>query len=527
MSEKFRIGKQEYTIKKPKVSFQHTKEIAKLAKELEVARTEGKYARQATNIASELPRKAFKVIEEYIKQHNRKIYGGTALNMLLPKQHKIYKRNTLPDYDFFSPDPWVDAVQLADLLYKAGYKYTETKAGIHKGTFKVFANFWPVADITYLPLDLYDQVPTLKKNGYTVVSPAYLQMTLYNIISKPIEAPVRWPQVAFRQKLLEQWAPPKYRKKQCAADFIGADDRPDIDPELEKALQVVYKEARKAKLIHYGALAYNKYVSIAGGKLRLPVYYYDLLAQDAGEYAAQFQEEISQVTNKKLISDLFYQPHKDINKLSYVLFMEIGKEKVPIFSITELTRCVPYKYLGGRYYCSIDYLFYELYHQMLNEDTNLHAFDVSCLIRYLYYTQQRYYRKEGITELEKSPLQRFVTKCRGPYVDVIREEFYSRWVDRVASQTNVIDIIPKGDTIKLTGVENRKLRIYSRGQIEPKECRGLEQNNCKYPCNWVEELDMCGGIPYTGYQPGRPVPIRAPGGATVNLKKSKKTAVTE
>jgi len=517
MTDKFRIGEKNYVITRPKkLSRQETQEITKLSKELEIARTEGKYEQLASDTDYKPPKDAYKVIESYIKKHNRKLYGGTALNMLLPQGHKIYKRNTLPDFDFFSPEPWIDAVKIADLLYKAGYKFTEAKAGIHKHTFKVFADFWPVADVTYLPPDLYEQVPTVKKNNYTLVSPAYLQMTLYNIISKPIEAPVRWPQVSFRQKLLEQWTAPKYRKKQCSADFIGAADRPDIDPELEKALQVIYKEARKYKLIHYGALAYNKYVTIADGKLRIPVYYYELLTQDAEDYAFKLVDAVSKVTDKKLVQDISYQPYKDMNKLTYILFMELEEEKVPIFTITELTRCIPYKYLGGRYYCSIDYLFYELYNQMFNEEINFYAFDISCLIRYLYYLQQQYYRKKNISELDKSPLQRFVTKCRGPYVNVIRDEFYSRWVDRAKIQSKVTDIIPDGDSINLKGVQGRKIRVYPE---DNDECKNLEHTDCKYPCNWIEDLDKCGAIPYTGYKPSGSKPLPVFGGKTVKLKK--------
>ena len=39
--------------------------------------------------------------------------------------------------------------------YKEGFKEVEAKAGVHPGTFKVFVNFIPVADITFLvPLKL-------------------------------------------------------------------------------------------------------------------------------------------------------------------------------------------------------------------------------------------------------------------------------------------------------------------------------------------------------------------------------------
>ncbi len=233
------------------------------------------------------------------------------------------------------------------------------------------------------------------------------------------------------------------------------------------------------------------------------------------------EKKIAEVTKNELVNDLVYLPHKDMNKMSYVLYIVIGEEQYPVFSITELTRCIPYKYLGGRYYCSIDYLFYELYNQMFNEDTDLHAFDVSCLIRYLYYIQQRYYKKKEISELDKSPFQRFVKKCRGPYYDVVREEFYTRWVDRAAKQSQTTDILPQGDVVNITGVRGRKVRVYPRDLIEPEECRGLEQNDCVYPCNWLDDLNKCSGIPFAGYQPAQQKPIKVTNQGIVNLNPKK------
>ena len=51
--------------------------------------------------------------------------------------------------------PLEDAKELADIYYKAGFEEVEAKAGVHYGTFKVFVNFIPVADITLLSPELF------------------------------------------------------------------------------------------------------------------------------------------------------------------------------------------------------------------------------------------------------------------------------------------------------------------------------------------------------------------------------------
>lgn len=524
---KFYIYDSQYTTPpdNKEVSPEFIKKIEQVASKIESDRKAGKYSSLAQNVASVSPKESFKIVSNFLKETGRKVYGGTALNSYLPQKDSIYARTDFPDFDFFSPDPWADAVELTDRLYKAGFIYSEAKSGIHRGTFKVFANFWPVADITFLPQKLYDNITTQKKRGYTMVSPAYLQMTLYDIISKPIETPTRWPKVALRQKLLEKWAAPKYRDKQCAQDFIRADEKTVLpNNTVMKALEHIYRFARKNKLIHYGALAYNKYLEIGAAEYRIPLYFYELLTIDAEEMTTKLDAELKSILGKEveLIVDMVYTPYKDMNNVSYIEYMLVEDHYIPIFIMTELTRCIPYKYLNGRYYCSIDYLKYELYNQMFNESTGVHEYNVGCLIRYLDWIQHRYYATHGITELDPSPFQRFVTKCRGPFVDVLREEFYSRWLEKAEQRAKIIDVLPIEENLTLEGVQGQKVRVYPADFIEPPECKGLSKNSCRYPCNWVVELNKCGGIPLTGYQPGQKHPVKM---ATTELKINKGAAL--
>ena len=61
---------------------------------------------------------------------------------------------------------------LADIYAKLGWKDVEAKAGIHHGTFKVFVNYIPVADITQMDLELFKSVKkdSIKVNGILYLS---------------------------------------------------------------------------------------------------------------------------------------------------------------------------------------------------------------------------------------------------------------------------------------------------------------------------------------------------------------------
>jgi hypothetical protein len=104
-----------------------------------------------------------------------------------------------------------DAKELADIYYAAGYKEVEAKAGVHHGTFKVFVNFFQIADITQLDNKLFS---SLKKNavikdGILYSPPNFLRMAMYLELSRPGGDITRWEKVLKRLNLLNKNYPLK------------------------------------------------------------------------------------------------------------------------------------------------------------------------------------------------------------------------------------------------------------------------------------------------------------------------------
>ena len=125
------------------------------------------------------------IVEAFLQETKRICYGGTAINNLLPIYEQFYNKEIeLPDYDFYSPDPLNDAKNLADIYHRKGYTEVEAKSGMHPGTFKVFVNYIPVADITYLPPQLYKTLmdDSLSVNGIMYCSINYLISQLKEMI---------------------------------------------------------------------------------------------------------------------------------------------------------------------------------------------------------------------------------------------------------------------------------------------------------------------------------------------------------
>ena len=152
------------------------------------------------------------ILEHFLRVNKTICYGGTAVNNILPEQYKFYNRNIeIPDYDFFSTTPIEYAKKLANIYYKAGFQEVEAKSGVHKGTYKVFVNFMPIADITYMDAKLFNNLEkhTIKVNGIKYCPPNFLRMSMYQELSRPMGDVSRWEKVLKRLILLNKIFPLK------------------------------------------------------------------------------------------------------------------------------------------------------------------------------------------------------------------------------------------------------------------------------------------------------------------------------
>ncbi len=100
-------------------------------------------------------KKLLKIVTDFIKRKGLVVYGGTALNALLPENDKFYNYSEeIPDYDFFSPNAQQDAMELADIFYKSGYQDAQARSGVHSGTNKAStpSKFIFYLILRYLPI---------------------------------------------------------------------------------------------------------------------------------------------------------------------------------------------------------------------------------------------------------------------------------------------------------------------------------------------------------------------------------------
>lgn len=157
------------------------------------------------------------IVENFIRNKKLVCYGGTAINNILPKQDQFYNKDIeIPDYDFYSSNALNDAKELVDIYVKNDFQEVEAKSGQHHGTYKVYVNFIPVADITYIPKELFKAIKeeAIKVAGILYAPPNLLRMGMYLELSRPAGDVSRWEKVLKRLTLLNKHYP--LTSKECA-----------------------------------------------------------------------------------------------------------------------------------------------------------------------------------------------------------------------------------------------------------------------------------------------------------------------
>ena len=131
--------------------------------------------------------KAFDVVKTYIIKKKLILTGGMAIDLALRKKgSKLYDEDVLPDYDFYSSDFQNDAYAIGKKLCLLGLTNISVINATHSTTMRVRVNYEPVADITYIPPNLYKKIPIIEnKDGIIYEHPYYKMINIHTALSYP------------------------------------------------------------------------------------------------------------------------------------------------------------------------------------------------------------------------------------------------------------------------------------------------------------------------------------------------------
>lgn len=388
-----------------------------------VDKAEEKIGKRIVN--SEEVQKIIDIVEEFLKINNLICYGGTAINNILPEEDQFYNKDIeIPDYDFFSHNALEETKKLADIYYKKGFTDVEAKAGQHHGTYKVYVNFIPVADITQIPKEIFDALKkdSIRVSGILYAPPNFLRMSMYLELSRPAGDISRWEKVLKRLTLLNKHYP--LTSINCHnMDFQREmSNRENEDEIYENVKNTLINQG----VVFFGGFAISLYSQYMPQKLqnRLEkIADFDVLSHNPETTAEIIKERLKDVgiNNTKIVK---HDPVGEIISEHYEI--KIGKDTIAF--IYKPIACHSYNIINingqGIKIATIDTMlnFYLAFLYAERPYYNEFSERILCMSKFLFEVQQK-------NRLEqKGLLQRFSITCYGHQESV--EEMRSNKADK-------------------------------------------------------------------------------------------------
>jgi len=370
------------------------------------------------------------IVEDFLKQKSLICYGGVAIDALLPEQDKIYDKDVeLSDYDFYSTNALEDAKELADIYAKKGYTEVEAKAGAHKGTFKVFCNFMGVADITYIPPELFKALKkeAVRVKGILYCPANFLKMAMYLELSRPAGQIDRFEKVFKRLNLLNKYYP---LKTVDCHDIDYQREMNDISHE-DDIYKVVRDTFINQGVVFFGGYAINLYSSYMPKGLQHKVENipdFDVLSNDPETTCEIIEERLGDIGIKNVkiikhepVGEIIPEHHEIIVGKDSIAFVykpiachsynviNISGQKVKVATIdTMLNFYLAFLYADREYYnefaertlCMAKFLFDVQQKNRLEQKGLLRRFSITCYGHQESVSEMREHRNKVFSELK-------------------------------------------------------------------------------------------------------------------------------
>lgn len=416
----YRMVKYENTICTGKMSFEEC-ELAILRQAVD----ESDERRAQILIMNDDIKKIIDILETFLRSKPLICYGGTAINNILPKSDQFYNRDLeIPDYDFYSKNALNDCIELANIYADAGYKDVEAKAGVHHGTFKVYVNFIPIADITALHESIFDELlkESIKVAGIKYASPNFLRMNMYLEMSRPHGDVSRWEKVFKRLVLLNKHYPVNTSVDCNNLSFqnkLSKNTMQSITPiPGDESIEERVSNAIKKSLISLGAVfiggyacnLYSEYMS-KDQKRKLEKHAdFDAIIEDIDKVALIVKEQIEDVLQQDKRNIISLIKHDEISEIiPRHIEIKIGEDKVAV--LYEPIACHSYNKIkeGGDeiFVASIDTLLNFYLAFMFSNKKYYNKNKILCMANYLFDVQQHNRLSQ------KGLLNRFSIDCYG------------------------------------------------------------------------------------------------------------------
>lgn len=382
------------------------------------------------------------IILEYVRKKKRKIYGGYALNEIIRNKNKedtFYDDDTeIADIDIYSNNPIEDIFNVCDLLADKGYKRIVGEEAVHEGTYKIFWEFTNVLDVSYVPSNVYNNIPFEEINEIRYTHPSFIKIDSFRMFTQPFFFEQRLEKQFKRFQIIEKYYKMKRITKPLNVKKIS-NNKMDL---MNNVLIDIYKFIiNNSSVILFDDYSYNYYKKESKIKNN---YIKNIKLNNFKIISTDFENDCKSVC--KLIKNKYKDDY--ITKVEYYGFFQfLGRSMVllldghPVLSIYDNDKkCLPFQQIEPL----VDNLKVNL---KKNDFVNISTFDLTLLFSLIFWIKNKvdknsekidmynylimsshlvqmkhnYFKNNDKTIFDDTPFEEFIISCKGIHHDSLKE----------------------------------------------------------------------------------------------------------
>lgn len=395
-------------------------------------------------------------IQKFIIKKNRIVYGGWAQNAFIKEkkpEEQFYHAEDVPDIEFYTPEPSTDLMDLADHLYNKGYKYIHTEEGVHNETYKLFVNFINYTDISYMPKNIFNNIPTKKIDGMRMSHPHFMLIDAYRVYNDPVNSFWRLEKTFSRFSTLDRLYS-FYDESLVGNKFhISFTNKPKNILKGKEHYEV-HRWIRKnivhdSKLVVIGYYGYQYYIKKTENKNLLGFFpYYQLISTNYQKDIKHIHKLLKMKFKDNITFEEFYPFSQFTDK--NIIFYYQDNPILQIYGHNE--RCTVYRksnkkktYFGTVQLILLHFLI-DYNYNLINNTGNQDSFRI--LFSNLVYARKKYLENRNISIVNESPFQGFTTECFGYTIDTIRKSRLAQNKRAKEGKKRKFNYDPKGTKAK-------------------------------------------------------------------------------
>lgn len=379
------------------------------------------------------------IVFDFCKEHKRKIYGGFAANKLIKSKDEkdaFYPEGDPADIDFYSPEPILDAMKLANIFEKRGFNYITAQEAQHAETYTVFVDYINVADISYVPANIYHRIPFMLIDGLHFAGPHFIMIDMLRMFNDPLmSGELRWKKTFPRYVLMQK----HYPFKSVNAPL----KQPTVDSKislivLSKILNELFMFTKKRdSLILFGDYAYNYYSRNTDNNM-IKIVRYEMIStnyvtdgKDLLAYLKEkFPEESKEFTTVEYYPlwqfldysiDVMYRGHKFLTLVGH------NKKCIPVLNVDSVLFKLDNseeKTIGkinvATFNLNLQMLLMYRFKMYVNKDDESYK-NASNMLSKLIEMRNDYLKKHKQTVFDDTLFKEFQVKCIGKAEDPMRD----------------------------------------------------------------------------------------------------------